>query len=64
MPVLRSIPCDMLIKRNPLRLVTDISYIEMKGNVSSLKRLVLPCSMYYIACVLPTEKMRPDKIVI
>ena len=64
MPVLRSIPYDMLIKRNPLRLVTGISSIEMKGNVSSLKRLVLPCNMYYIACARPTEKMRPAKIVI
>lgn len=64
MPVLRSIPNDMLIKRNPLRLVTDISSIEMKGNVSSLKRLVLPCNMYYFACARPTEKMRPAKIVI
>lgn len=36
MPVLRSIPYDMLIKRNPIfRLVTDINYTEMKGNVSS-----------------------------
>ena len=50
MPVLRSIPYDANKKEpNITPCHWHQLYSETKGNVSYLKRLVLPCSLYYIA---------------